>query len=61
MTESTLSADIIINDIQDNDISIVLGKLTFLSKKSSSNSNNDSKNLFNNAADIFETHNNFGY
>lgn len=61
MTESTLSDDIIINDIQDNDISIVLGKLTFSSKKSSSNSNNDSKNLFNNTTDIFETHNNFGY
>ena len=60
MTESTLSDDIIINDIQDNDISIVLGKLTFSSKKSSSNSNNDSKNLFNNTTDIFETHNNFG-
>ena len=63
MTERTFNDDTIINDImiKDHDISSVLGKLTFLSNKSSNNSNNDSINFFNNITDILKTRNNFGY
>ena len=53
MAERTLNDDTIINDImiKDHDISSILRKLTFLSNKSSNNSNNDSINFFNNITD----------
>ena len=56
MTEGTSSNDTIITDIVDNDISIVLEKLSILSDKSSSNDvpNKDSENLSNDTIDIFK-------
>ena len=56
MTEGTSSNDTIITDIVDNDISIVLEKLSILSDKSSSNDvpNKDSENLSNDTIDIFQ-------
>ena len=56
MAEGTSSNDTIITDIVDNDISIVLEKLSILSDKRSSNDvpNKDSENLSNDTIDIFK-------
>ena len=57
MTEGTSSNDTIITDIVDNDISIVLEKLSILSDKSSSNDvpNKESEKLSNETIDIFKS------
>ena len=56
MTEDTLRNDTIRTDIRENDISIVLDKLSILSNKSSSNGvpNKDSEILSSNTIDIFK-------